>query len=189
MRTLRDEDAAATLAGIEGGIVSRCMLPWVPLMRGGAEAGTIETWLRLARAEPDANFRADYGSLARTFAKLLPPEPARVWAETLKEWAMEKSPFLEEVRAQARQEWEKSLLEEIRAREEGKTLARGRDEGKLIAQRASVLDALRFRFQSSVPADLAAAIEASSNPDELDRWFAAVFAAPTLEEYRRTVGH
>jgi hypothetical protein len=69
-RTLRDEDAAATLQGIAAGAVTPWILPWIPLMRGGADPGIIETWKQLASAEPDDRARADYGGLVLIFAEL-----------------------------------------------------------------------------------------------------------------------
>ena len=54
--TLREEDAAATLARIASGEWERCVLPWLPLMRGGEDRGTIEEWKRLAQAEPNEPF-------------------------------------------------------------------------------------------------------------------------------------
>ena len=44
---LREEDAAATLVRIASGELHQCVLPWVPLMRGGGEPGIIEEWKRL----------------------------------------------------------------------------------------------------------------------------------------------
>src|SRR5438552_7542909 len=38
-RDLAEEDAAATLSQIAAGRLAYCVLPWIPLMRGGAEAG------------------------------------------------------------------------------------------------------------------------------------------------------
>jgi hypothetical protein len=176
LRTLRDEDAAATLGAIATGAVARCVLPWVPLMRGGAEQGTIDLWRQLASAEPDPNHRADYGMLAGVFARLLPPAAAQAWAEALKEWNVEKSP----------------LLEEIRAREREVSLARGRTEGRaegvIQGRREALLQALQLRFQAPVPEDLTAAINGLTDPAEFDRWFAAVFAAPSIADYRRAVG-
>src|SRR5438477_507623 len=70
VRTLRDDDAAATLAGIEAGSIGRCVLPWIPLMHGGGDADTMEAWKRVAGLEPDSRLRSVYGSLALVFAEL-----------------------------------------------------------------------------------------------------------------------
>ena len=64
-RPLCDDDAAATLAGIVNGRVALAVLPWVPLMRGGSEAGVIAEWKRLAFTEPSREQRADYAVDAR----------------------------------------------------------------------------------------------------------------------------
>src|SRR5262249_36971933 len=69
-RTLRDEDAAVTLAAVEEGAVSRWLLCWLPLMRGGAEAGIIQGWRRQAARESDAINRASLGTLTLLFAVL-----------------------------------------------------------------------------------------------------------------------
>jgi heavy metal translocating P-type ATPase len=53
-RALRGEDAAATVAAVAAGQRARCILPFVPLMRGGAEAGIIEEWKRCAAAAAGA---------------------------------------------------------------------------------------------------------------------------------------
>ena len=41
VRTLRDDDAAATLRDIEAGTIGRCILPWIPLMRGSTRLSRI----------------------------------------------------------------------------------------------------------------------------------------------------
>lgn len=49
---VRDEDAAATLARVASGELSRCVLPWVALMRGGGTAAVLAEglhWLTLSR--------------------------------------------------------------------------------------------------------------------------------------------
>jgi hypothetical protein len=73
---LREEDAAATLARPASGELSRCVLPWVALMRGGGEAAIIEEWKRLADLEPDQRIRLEYPADALIFAEL-----PGVWAQ------------------------------------------------------------------------------------------------------------
>src|SRR5436309_68940 len=59
-RTLADEDAAAVVAGVASGEVSPWVLGWVPLMRGGGEAGIIARWRAEAeRLLTDQRDRAD----------------------------------------------------------------------------------------------------------------------------------
>src|SRR5262249_22124169 len=88
-RNLRDEDAAATLAGIAVGHIARCLLPFIPLMRGGAEPGIIAEWKTLAQAEPDPRRRSDYGGLALVFAGLTDCRP--LWKRALQGWNVEQS--------------------------------------------------------------------------------------------------
>jgi hypothetical protein len=86
-QNLAEEDAAATLAGIAAGSVGRCLLPWIPPMRGRAEAGIIEQWKQLALSEPDARRRADYCGLALVFAELTDCRPQ--WKRALERWNVE----------------------------------------------------------------------------------------------------
>ena len=67
VRTLRDDDAAATLHAIEAGTFGRSILPWIPLMHGGGDLSTIEVWKRMANLEPDGRLRSIYASLALGF--------------------------------------------------------------------------------------------------------------------------
>jgi hypothetical protein len=92
-------DAAKVLAGMAAGEVALCVLPFIPLMHGGAEPGIIEQWLTIARAEPDQRKRGDYGGLALVFAELAGCRPA--WKEALKEWNMQQSQQVLEWQAEA----------------------------------------------------------------------------------------
>src|SRR2546423_1049989 len=69
-RALREEDAAGTVARVASGELSRCVLPWVALMRGGGEPALIEEWKRLADLEPDPRVRLEYAAEALMFAEL-----------------------------------------------------------------------------------------------------------------------
>jgi hypothetical protein len=110
-RTLRNEDAAATLARIASGEWQRCVLPWVVLMRGAGRPVIIREWLRLAAQEPDERWRSDLGALALVFVQLTPHEAT--WRQALEGWNMERS--------HAVLEWEgkgesNALLRVLRAR-------------------------------------------------------------------------
>jgi hypothetical protein len=163
IRTLRDEDAAALFDAIAAGTHSRCLLPWIPLMRGGGEAAIIERWKEIAGAEPDARLRSDYGVLAKTFARL--KDHADAWHQALKEWNMVESPVWKEIRDQ------------------------GRAEGWLESQRRNIVRVIERRLQSPVPEDLAAMVQASSDLAELQAWFDAALTAADLEAFRRAVVH
>ncbi len=88
-RDLVEEDAVSILAGIASGAMARCLLPFVPLMQGGAEAGIIQQWLQLASVEPDARLRGDYGGLALVFAETANCRP--VWQQDLQGWNVVQS--------------------------------------------------------------------------------------------------
>ncbi len=108
-RTLRDESAAATLADIVAGRTTRWLLPWIPLMHGGGEAGIMEGWKQAAEAEPDEQVRATLAGLTLVFAELA--DRVEVWKRALEGWNVRKSQVVEEWRDEARAEtWHESLL-------------------------------------------------------------------------------
>jgi hypothetical protein len=98
-RNLVQEDAAATLAEMAAGRVTRCLLPWIPLMNGGGEPGIIDEWVRQAQAEPDAARRGDYGGLALVFAELAGSRDR--WREALRGWNVLQSQQVLEWQANA----------------------------------------------------------------------------------------
>jgi hypothetical protein len=80
-KNLADEDAGTTLQAIAAGVWQRCLLPWIPLMRGGDDAGIIAQWKELAQAEPDLARRADFAGLALVFAE--PAGCKSLWRQAL----------------------------------------------------------------------------------------------------------
>jgi hypothetical protein len=96
-RTLRDEDAEALLAAVTAGRVSRWLLGWLPLLRGGGDPGIIPGWRREARRLPNPLDRGDVGLMAKVFARLARRSP--VWEAGLEGWDVETSPVLDEYRA------------------------------------------------------------------------------------------
>lgn len=157
-RNLRDEDAAATLGEIAAGRIARCLLPFIPLMRNGAEPGIIEQWKSLALAEPDARRRSDFGGLALVFAELT--DGSSAWKRALEEWNVEQS--------QQVLEWQATAAKRTKI--------------------DSVLRVLRKRTQADVPADVEQAICATDDFDQLDRWLDAAAEASSLAEFRRLAG-
>jgi hypothetical protein len=153
VRTLREEDAAQTLAFIAAGEFERCVLLWIPLMRGGGESGILDEWKRLADQEPDGTLRADFGGLALVFAELAGHGPA--WRKALEGWNVRQS--------QQVLEWQEE------ARKEGRQ--EGRQEGLVEQARADLLRALERRFQIPVPEDLATRIAGTSDLELIRRWF------------------
>lgn len=154
---LRDESAAATLSAVAEGRLARCVLPWVPLMQGAVEPSIMEQWKQLAAAEVDERLRADYAGLAFVFAELTNTRAA--WVKALEGWNVRQSQQVLEWRA----------------------------EGRLETKRDDVLQLLRLRFQTEVPADLATTVEATTDLNELSRWFAAAAVVPSLDAFRNAV--
>jgi hypothetical protein len=160
-RDLAGEDAASILAGIASGGVARCLLPLVPLMQGGAEAGIIQQWVQLASAEPDARRRGDYAGLALVFAEAANCRPA--WRQALQGWNV--------VQSQQVLEW----------------MAEGETRGEIKGKVGILLRVLRARF-GAVPGELEASIRAQTDLAQLDRWADAAAIAPTLDDFRQTTG-
>jgi hypothetical protein len=157
-RAFANENATGTLARIEAGQVSRALLPWVPLMRGGGEAITIAGWRRLGETETDRRRRADYGALAKIFAELT--EWKDTWQSALEDWTVEESPIINKWQAQAR----------------------------IKDRRDWLLRLVRAKFPGQVPPELASAIESQSDEDQLSRWYDLALAASSLEQLRSALG-
>jgi hypothetical protein len=155
--TLRDESATQALARITAGELERWVLPWLPLLRGAAEAANLTEWKRLARQEPDRRSRSDFGALAMVFAELA--GTASVWRQALKGWNMQESPQV--------LEWQAEASRETRAED--------------------VRRAIRFRFGTPMPADLERRLAALKHDADLDHWFEASQKAASLEAFRAAV--
>lgn len=56
-------------------------------------------------------------------------------------------------------------------------------------RRADILCVLRLRFRAEAPPDLAAAIDAIVDEEELNRWLDAAVTAPSLDAFRAAVSH
>lgn len=108
-RTMRDEDAAATLAGVAGGQIARCILPFIPLMHRGSEPAIITQWQQVAGTEPDPLRRSQYGWLALVFADLA--GCLSLWRQALMGWNMRQSVVVNEVRAEVLREQIQRALE------------------------------------------------------------------------------
>jgi hypothetical protein len=150
-RTLADEDAAAVVTGVSAGTVSPWVLGWVPLMRGGGEAGIIARWRATAeRLLADRRDREELGTLTLVFGSLARRRPA--WQAGLRGWNMQTNPFLDEIRAEGRA---KGLTDGVRttilsqgrrkfgkapSRKQQKALEGIADLGRLEALAARLLD-------------------------------------------------
>lgn len=168
-RTMREEGAEATLAGIAEGRTGRCMLPWIPLMRGAGELSIIEQWKQLGEMESDDRRRSDYAGLALVFAELTGLRP--IWKQALEGWNVRQSQQVLEWQAEAR----------IEGRKEG------RAEGQLETKRADLLCLIQLKFHEALPSDLVDQIDATTNLEVLTRWFDQAVQANSLDAFRAVV--
>jgi predicted transposase YdaD len=166
---LHDDNATATLRNIEAGNFGRCILPWLPLMHGGGDLGTIEEWRHVAGLEPDGRLRSIYAALALVFAELAGRRTE--WKQALEGWNMRQSMVITEWQDEARAE----------GREEG------REEGRRETQRAALLQVLEARFSVPVPNDLTTAIQADADAEELARWLKIASTADSLDAFRAAI--
>jgi hypothetical protein len=164
---MAEKVAQTVLAGIGAGTISPCLLPWIPLMRGGDEPGNIKRWAELASAEPDERRRGEYGGLALVFAEAA--ERKEIWKEALKEWNMKVSQQVLEWQAEAR--------------------AEGRVEGRAEERAEGILRWLNFRFPSSVPEDVAKSVRALRDLEKLKRLLDTAETTPSLDEFRRVLSN
>jgi hypothetical protein len=160
-RNLADEDATATLDGVASGALAWSVLPWIPLMRGGADSGILQRWKELAAAEPDPRRRSDYGGLALVFAEAAGRRVA--WHDALKEWNMTES--------QQVLEW----------------IAEGEAKGERKNKVAYLLRVLQRKFPPGPPPELVSIIQSTTDSTLLTRWFDAAFDAQSLDDFRRAM--
>lgn len=118
-------------------------------------------WQELARTEPDLKRQADYGGLALVFAEAAGRRPA--WKEALKEWNV--------IQSQQVLEW----------------MAQGEAKGEARGKAESILRALELRLGQGPPADLVVVIRATTDLEQLSRWFDAALSATSLEAFRQIV--
>jgi hypothetical protein len=198
-RTLRDEPAAATLAAIAAGRTTRWLLPWIPLMQGGAEAGIMEQWKEVAVTEPDRQVRSTLGAFALLFAELA--DRAETWTLALEGWEMRPSQVVEEWRNEGRVEGRAEGRNEGRAegrvegraegraegrvegRAEGRVEGRaeGRVEGQLEVARLNLLALLRKKF-GTVPEELVQRVQAVTDVARLQAALQQVLDIQALDE-------
>ncbi|MBY0459753.1 MAG: hypothetical protein K2V38_20735, partial [Gemmataceae bacterium] len=117
-RNLARESAGDMLVRVEAGAAGRSLLPWLPLMSGGAEATIIERWKRLAESEPLSRRRSELAGLALVLAEA----------------------------ADCREAWERGL-EGWNVRE-SVVVNRWIDEGRAEGQAAALLAVLEAKFQT-----------------------------------------
>jgi hypothetical protein len=166
--TMREEDATETLRRIAAKELGRPILPWVVLMRGANKRANMAEWKRLALEEPDERRRADYGGLALVFAELA--GHWALWKKELEGWSMQQSQQVLEWQAEARKEG----------------LREGQQIGAESNMRFVTLRLLQLRTGPIIPPDLQEAAN-QCNFDELGRWFDALMATKTLDEFRAAI--
>jgi hypothetical protein len=165
-RNLCDEDTAALLDAIAAGSAARCLLPWIALMHGGGETVIIQRWIELASQETDSRRRGDYGGLALVFAEAAKRLP--IWKEALRGWNVIES---------------QQVLEWMAMGE-----AKGRAEGEAKGKADALLEVLAMRFPPGAPAELEAAIRATTNQEQLRNWLAFAMKADSLDAFRQAAG-
>ncbi len=158
---LSTKDAAAILDGIAAGSTARCLLPWIPLMRGGADAGIIARWKEVAGAETNVRLRGTYGALAEVFAEAAGWR--RLWEDELKEWNMQESQVI--------LEW----------------IAKGEAKGEVKASKHTLLRLLEKKFPPGPPAEVASLIRSTEDKALLDHWFEVALDAASLDEFCRAM--
>jgi len=164
-RTLRQEDAAATLREITAGTISRWLLAWLPLMQGGAEPRIIEGWKIEATREVEKTDRDILAGLTLTFAALV--QSGAVWDRALEGFDVIRSPYLEELREQVR------------------TLARA--EGQVEGLRKAILRLGRQRFTKTASRKQKAQLNAVSDVTRLERILDRVLAAASWDDLLATL--
>lgn len=146
---------------IAAGELSRCVLPWVSLMKGGGESAVLDEWKRLADLEPDLQVRLQYATDALVFAELPGVWPA--WKQALEGWNVRVS--------QQVLEWQ----------------AEARVEAELRLQRANILRLVEKRFQTTLPRDLVEALQGTEDLNTLSRWLDASAVSDNLDDFRAAV--
>ncbi len=154
---LREEDAAGLLQRIETGEVSRCVLPWLALMRGSGEPAIIEEWKRIADLEPDVRLRLEYAADALMFAEL--PGVWHQWRQGLEGWNVKVS--------QQVLEWQA--------------------EAELKTRRIDLLRVLKALCGAEIPADVASGIQSCEDAEQISRWFDAALKVKSYEEFRAAI--
>ena len=172
-RNLAVESADETLARIEQGALSRCVLPWVSLMQRGAETGTIERWKKQGLAEPDNRARSDYGALALVFASAAKRKVE--WHNALEGWNMTESPLVTE--------W----IEQGVAKGRAQGLTQGLTQGRVQGEAAELVAVLEAKH-GAVAADLDAAIRGCLDLATIKQWIKLAVHSESITAFRTAAG-
>ncbi len=167
-RTLRAEDAAATLSEITAGTISRWLLAWLPLMQRGADPAIIVGWKQEALRTPQVRDQGILAGLTLTFATLAGTQ--EVWERSLEGFDVVKSPYLEELREKVR----------TLARAEGKT------EGQVETLRETVSQLGRQRFGKAASRKQKTQLNAIADVDRLERIRNRILTAASWDDLLAT---
>jgi len=179
-RNLERESADETLAGIESGRWSRCVLPWIPLMAGADNPDTVDRWKRLAESEPNSRLKAEYGAIAQQFAARV--KRKELWQEKLKGWNVEESTVANEWVAigEARGEARGVAVGEARGVALGE--ARGKVAGGLQIARENLIEVGTKRFGSEPSESQQTTLKAIADPAMLTQLLVRSLDVSSWEE-------
>jgi hypothetical protein len=158
LRNLSKRSARDVLAGVVAGTEARAVLAWLPLLAGGDEPEVVAEWARLAGEEPDLRRRADLGGVAEVFAELA--GRGTVWSPVLEGWSVERSVFLDGIRA----------------------------DQSVRVMRAALIRLLRRRLNQEPPAEVIEAVQQQKDLTTLERWHEEAATISSLDEARRVLG-
>ncbi len=155
---LADQDAIATLTAIAENRCGLCILPWIPLMRGGDRPEVIALWKEQAERVKDRARRLDYGAIAAAFAELTGCDA--VWRKELEGWQVEESRVVNE--------W----------------ITKAEAKAEVKATRRNFMAVVENRFPGGVSTELTAAVEQQSDLKELSRWVVVAATAADLGQVK-----
>jgi hypothetical protein len=168
-RNLAGENADDLLVGVESGRWSRAVLPWLPLMTGGDDAGIIDRWKALADGEPDFRRKGNYASLALVFAGAAKRKD--IWKKALEGWNVIES----------------EVVNEWIAEGEARGKVKGKAEGRVEEAVALAIAVCEAKF-GTLPAEVEAKIRGTSDLTTLHTWVTQAAKAATIDEFRAAAG-
>jgi hypothetical protein len=104
---------------------------------------------------------------------------AAIWKSGLERWNTRESMMVAEWKAEGRAEGIAKGMAAGRAE--------GRAEGLVQGERRALLTVLEQKFESEIPAGLAATVEAQSDLDVLGHWLGLAVAAESLDGFQAAI--
>jgi hypothetical protein len=157
-RFLLEESAPQLLSEIRNGRQSRWMLPFIPLMKVDDNTDIVASWLEEWNLESDERIKSEILVLTRVFMYL--SESVGNWKKALEGLNVQKSPFLESIRA----------------------------EGRVADRIESILETLRQKFPNELDPGLINAVEQTHELDRLRQWFQIALNATSMDGFRQASG-